>query len=281
MAGATAGTLAHRCLSRNVDRRQGDAAGAARVRGGSLTRPSGPGAPGPVRAVLARNDPRQYDELAGDWWAPHGALAMLDWIAEARAGLVPPAGRSGELLVDLGCGAGLLAPHLAGKGYRHLGVDVTESALRQAAEHGVLAVRGDVLDVPLPADCAAVVAAGEILEHVTDLPRAVGEACRILAPGGLLVLDTIAATRAARFLAVTVGERLPGGAPPGIHDPALFVDRAVLVAECARHGVELELSGLRPAIGRTLAWWARRADRSRMLPTRSTAVLFQALGRKS
>lgn len=274
MTGATAGTLAHGCLSCYLDRREDDVARCPRVPERSLTGSSGPGA-------LARNDPRQYDELAGDWWAPHGALAMLDWIAEARAGLVPPAGRAGELLVDLGCGAGLLAPHLAGKGYRHLGVDVTESALRQAAEHGVLAVRGDVLDVPLPTGCAAVVAAGEILEHVTDLPRAVGEACRILAPGGLLVLDTIAATRVARFLAVTVGERLPGGAPPGIHDPALFVDRAVLVAECARHGVELELFGLRPAIARTLAWWARRVDRSRMLPTRSTAVLFQARGRKS
>lgn len=71
--------------------------------------------------VLPRNDPRQYDDLAGEWWRPDGAFAMLHWLAEARAALVPPATRLDALLVDLGCGAGLLAPHLVGKGYRHVG----------------------------------------------------------------------------------------------------------------------------------------------------------------
>ena len=50
----------------------------------------------------------------------------------------------------------------------------------------------------------------------------------MLRPGGTLVLDTIAATRCAELVTVTMGERIPGGAPPGIHDPALFVDRDVL-----------------------------------------------------
>ena len=91
----------------------------------------------PRPRVLPPNDPRQYDDLADEWWRPDGAFAMLHWLAEARAALVPPASRPGALLVDLGCGAGLLAPHLAGKGYRHVGVDLTRSALDQAAAHGV------------------------------------------------------------------------------------------------------------------------------------------------
>jgi len=61
---------------------------------------------------------------------------MLHWLAAARAAVVPPAGPSGGLLVDLGCGAGLLAPHLAGKGYRHVGVDITASA-ETTAQTGV------------------------------------------------------------------------------------------------------------------------------------------------
>jgi 2-polyprenyl-6-hydroxyphenyl methylase/3-demethylubiquinone-9 3-methyltransferase len=158
-------------------------------------------------------------------------------------------------------------------------VDLSPTALPQAAAHGVAAVRGDVLHVPLADGVADVVCAGEILEHVPDLPRAVAEACRILRPGGVLVLDTIARTRLADVLAVRIGERLRQ-APRGIHDPALFVDRAELVAEAARHGVPLRLRGLRPSAGAVLAWSAGRASRTGMVPTRSTAVLFQGYGVK-
>lgn len=242
--------------------------------------------------TLPRNDPRQYDDLAGEWWRPDGAFAMLHWLAEARAALVPPAPRPGALLVDLGCGAGLLAPHLAGKGYRHVGVDLTRSALAQAAEHGVTVVQGDATAVPLVDGCADVVAAGELLEHVPDWRAAVAEACRLLRPGGLLVLDTLNDTALSRLLAVRIAERLPT-VPRGIHDPRLFVDARALVAECARHGVRLRLRGVRPAIGGLLGWLLRRirsGDRPdatdagpppRIVPTWSTAVLYQGRGTRS
>jgi 2-polyprenyl-6-hydroxyphenyl methylase / 3-demethylubiquinone-9 3-methyltransferase len=226
------------------------------------------------------NDPAQYDDLAAEWWRPDGSFAMLQWIAAARAALVPPAARDDAVLVDLGCGAGLMAPHLRGKGYRHVGVDLTTSALTQAAQHGTTVVRGDVTAVPLADGCADVVAAGEILEHVPDLAGTVREACRLLRPGGLLVIDTLAATALARLLAVTLAERLPGGPPPGIHDPALFVDRAALRRECARHGVELRLRGIRPAVPDLLRWLVRRTGTVRMVPVPTTAVLFQGVGRR-
>lgn len=227
------------------------------------------------------NDPALYDRLAGEWWRPRGAFAMLHWLAAARAGLIPAAPREGAVLVDLGCGAGLLAPHLEGKGYTHIGVDLSLESLRQAAAHGVLAVRADVCAVPLPDACADVVAAGEILEHVPDLPGAVAEACRLLRPGGLLVIDTLAATALSRFLAITVAERLPRFAARGVHDPALLVDRSRLVAECAKHGVPLELRGIRPSLRDFAAWLAGRRPTVRMRPIRTTVVLFQARGRKS
>jgi 2-polyprenyl-6-hydroxyphenyl methylase/3-demethylubiquinone-9 3-methyltransferase len=235
----------------------------------------------PRTLSLPRNDVRQYEAMTDEWWRPYGAFAMLRWIAAARAELLPPAPRPGAVLVDLGCGAGLLAPHAARLGYRHLGVDLVAGSLRLAAEHGVHPVRGDVQRLPLADAVADAVSAGEIFEHVPDLAATVAEACRVLRPGGTLVLDTLAATRRARLLAVTIGERIPGGAPPGIHDPALFVDRAELLAVAARHGVRLTLRGMRPPVLGMLRWLARREPDPRMVPTRSTAVLFQGHGTKA
>lgn len=228
-----------------------------------------------------RNDPAQYDDLAEHWWAPRGAFAMLHWIARARAALVPSATRSGSVLLDVACGGGLLSPYLAGSGHRHIGLDLSSTALRQAAQHGVTGVRGNALALPFADASADVVVAGEVLEHVPGLPAVLAELVRVLRPGGTLVLDTIADTRWGRFSAVTVGERIPGGPPPRLHDPHLFVDRAQLVAECARLGVVLRLSGLRPAALDYLRWVLRRRSDVRMVPTRLTAGLFQGVGTKS
>lgn len=230
--------------------------------------------------VRPRNDPAQYDDLAASWWDPRGGFAMLHWIAEARARLVPAASRPGSLLLDLACGGGLLAPHIAAKGHRHVGLDLSATALPQAREHGVVVVRGDVLRLPFADETADVVVAGEVLEHVTDLRAAVAEACRVLRPGGTLVIDTIADTWFGRFTSVTVGERVPAGPPRNLHDPALFVDRSELVALAAWYGVPLVLNGLRPSVPGYLGWLVGRLPAARMVPTRSTAGLFQARGRK-
>jgi 2-polyprenyl-6-hydroxyphenyl methylase/3-demethylubiquinone-9 3-methyltransferase len=233
---------------------------------------------------LPRNDPRQYDDLAEQWWRPGGEFEILHWLAQARGALVPPAERPGAVLVDAGCGGGLLAPHVERLGYRHVGVDLRGSGLRQSAARGVSPVTGDVTALPLADGAADVVVAGEILEHVTDLPAAVAELCRVLRPGGLLVLDTVNDTRLGRFVTVTLGERV-GAAPPGIHDPALFVDPGELTTQCAKHGVRLRVRGLRPSVPGLLRWLflptgSGAGPLGRMIPTRSTAVIYQGMGRK-
>jgi 2-polyprenyl-6-hydroxyphenyl methylase/3-demethylubiquinone-9 3-methyltransferase len=222
----------------------------------------------------------QYAALADEWWQPNGVFAMLHWLAEARAALVPPAAHPGAVLIDLGCGGGVMAPHVSSLGYVHVGVDLEPVSLRLAADHGVRPVRGDVRAVPLADECADVVTAGEILEHVADPSTVVAQACRLLRPGGLLVVDTINATAFGRFVAVTVAERVGGTATKGIHDPALFVPPALVVSESAKHGVNLSVRGIRPAAGQLLRWVITRRGWVRIVPTRSTAVLYQGWGVK-
>jgi 2-polyprenyl-6-hydroxyphenyl methylase / 3-demethylubiquinone-9 3-methyltransferase len=141
-------------------------------------------------------------------------------------------------------------------------------------------VRGSVLAVPLADGCADVVLAGEILEHVEDDIGVLAECARLLRPGGTLVLDALAAGRLSTLINVHLLERLPGGPPRGLHDPALFVDRDRLLAAADRLGLDLELVGLRPSMRQAIPWALGRRASVTMKPIRSTAVVFAGYGRK-
>lgn len=233
---------------------------------------------GLVGTVRARNDPAQYDDLAAEWWRPDGAFAALHWLAAARGRLVPVPECDTSVLVDLGCGGGLMASFT--DGYVHVGVDVTHSALLQARAAGTRVVRCDVTALPLASASASVVVAGEILEHVEPVEDVVREACRVLRPGGTVVIDTISDTFVARLLLVRFAERLPGGPPRRIHDPRLFVAADRLTELFAAHGVSLVTSGLRPSVRDYVRFLFDRTRPVRMIPTPSTSMLYQGVGTK-
>ncbi len=232
----------------------------------------------PRAKTNARNDPRQYDRLAGEWWKPRGSFAALHWLAHSRADLVPAPARRGPTLVDIGCGGGLLATHL--HAYRHVGVDLSAPSLRVAASHGVLPLRADAVALPLRDHVADVVVAGELFEHVPNLPPVIAEIARVLRPEGVLVFDTINDTIWSRFSLVVVGERIPGGPPPRIHDPSLFVRPSRIAHLLGRHGFRVRVRGLRPSARDYIAFLLGRRRLVRMLPTRSLASVYQGVGRK-
>jgi SAM-dependent methyltransferase len=96
-------------------------------------------------------------------------------------------GGPGRKVLDLGCRDGSLTGAYA-DGNQIVGVDADREALAAAAGLGIETRWAD-LDEPLDFDDATfdVVVAGELLEHLRDPRRVVGDARRVLKPAGTFV----------------------------------------------------------------------------------------------
>jgi SAM-dependent methyltransferase len=133
-----------------------------------------------------------HDAGFGDW--AHGAANVL--LAHAPPGLV----------VDLGCGTGILAQQLGKAGRPVLGVDLSPAMLAIARRRAPKAEfrAGSLLDADLP-PCAAVAIVGEGVNFLADgarhavrLRHLFRRAFASLAPGGVLLLDAAGPGRANR-----------------------------------------------------------------------------------
>ncbi|MFH9659615.1 methyltransferase domain-containing protein [Streptomyces sp. NPDC017248] len=239
-----------------------------------------------TRAITAAPEgpePAEYDTWSSLWWQRRGPLAILHWGARARAEHVPPASRPGALLLDVACGGGLLHPHIRDKGYRHVGVDVSTKSAEVALRHGVDEVLiHDIHAIPLPDGCADVVVAGYCLEHVARPFDVVAECCRLLKPGGTLVMDTISDTFLARLSVITLGEGLPltWAAPKGTHDHRFFIAPHRLAEACAAHGVPVDVFGVVPHVRDLVAWSLGRGYDVRMRSGTFTKILYGVAGVK-
>ncbi len=108
---------------------------------------------------------------------------------------------AGQTLVDLGCGRGELVALAAGAGARRaVGVEyaaaAVEIARRTFAAQGVSdraeIILADARAVPVASGTADLVTMLDVVEHLTpaELDAALGEAMRILRPGGRLLIHT-------------------------------------------------------------------------------------------
>jgi SAM-dependent methyltransferase len=99
----------------------------------------------------------------------------------------------GGLVLELGCGSGLLTRYLVEAGHRVIATDASPAMLALARDSAPgVEVRQLVLpDDPLP-ECDAVVSVGHVLSYLSDeaaVERALTAAADALRPGGVLALD--------------------------------------------------------------------------------------------
>ncbi len=108
--------------------------------------------------------------------------------------LLRPVRERGGLVVELGCGSGLLTRHLVDAGHRVIATDASPAMLEIAADHarGAVEVRRLTLpDDPIPA-ADAIVSVGHALSYLPDegaIDRALVAIARALRPGGILAID--------------------------------------------------------------------------------------------
>jgi len=100
----------------------------------------------------------------------------------------PPKGRP---LLDVGAYTGVFVEIATQHGWHAWGLEPSSWAVAEARSRGLTMVQGTLDSAELAEGRFDVVTMWDVIEHLTDPRRAIREAHRILAPGGLLVVHTI------------------------------------------------------------------------------------------
>jgi 2-polyprenyl-6-hydroxyphenyl methylase/3-demethylubiquinone-9 3-methyltransferase len=215
----------------------------------------------PHHASVVAKEATHFGRLARDWWDPAGSSAMLHRLNPVRLRYLRAAidrhwdldDRSfaplaGKRVLDMGCGAGLLAEPLARLGAAVTAVDAAAESIAVARDHaarrglaidyragGVEAVAGETFDL---------VASLEVVEHVADARAFVAGLADAVSPGGLLVMSTPNRTWLSRAALVEAAEAL-GQIPRGTHDWDKFLTPDELGAMIAAAGLRvIDVTGL-------------------------------------
>jgi 2-polyprenyl-6-hydroxyphenyl methylase / 3-demethylubiquinone-9 3-methyltransferase len=216
---------------------------------------------------IVEREARHFGAMAGDWWDPNGASAMLHKLNPVRLGYIrdqidrhwsvdersrrPLEGKS---VLDVGCGAGLLCEPMARMGASVTGIDAAPELIEAAQAHA--AGQGLQIDYRAGELCELegeydLVTSLEVIEHVADPGAFVKALARRLAPGGLMILSTPNRTARSKLLTITLAEGF-GRIPKGTHDYDRFIspDRMkVLLSDAGLQCVDFEGIAVSPTRG--------------------------------
>ncbi len=163
----------------------------------------------------------KFDELAYSWWDTNGPLKTLHHINVTRMDfihkIVNASHRqlSNSLVLDLGCGGGILSESLATAGAIVTGVDLAHKAIEIAKLHlyesklNINYICNSVSNLLLDSsnhNKFDIITNMEMLEHVDDPEEIIAACASLLKPNGILFLSTINRNIKSYLLAILFAE---------------------------------------------------------------------------
>ena len=211
----------------------------------------------PATSPAANVDQAELDKfsaLATRWWDPESEFKPLHAINPLRQEWIEGlcGGLRDKLVLDVGCGGGILAEGMASQGARVTGVDLAEKSLQIARLHGLesgVPVDYQLISVETLAEQQPgsfdVVTCMEMLDHVPD-PASIVRACAKLAkPGGWVFFSTLNRNPKSFLFAIVGAEYVLRLLPRGTHQYESFIKPSELASAARMANLDVQaLKGL-------------------------------------
>ncbi len=190
----------------------------------------------------------KFNQIAHRWWDPNSEFKPLHEINPLRLNYIDQlASLSGKVVLDVGCGGGILSESMAERGAEVTGIDLGEKSLKVAKLH--LLESGNQVDYRrIAAENLAkeqpnhydIVTCMEMLEHVPD-PESIVRSCALLTkPGGWAFFSTINRNPKSYLFAVIGAEYILNLLPRGTHDYAKLIKPSELARMARGAGLDVE-----------------------------------------
>ena len=193
-----------------------------------------------------------FDKMSTEWWDKNGPMKMLHSMNETRMlfikeRIINKYQKLGslqeifkkKLILDLGCGGGILSEALAKEGANILAIDQSKKLINEAKKR----VKSEKLKIDYQCQSIKnlkqkrvkfdIILCMEVIEHVQDYRGFIKLAFECLKKDGIIIFSTINKSILSYFTTIFLAEKILKLVPPKTHDWNMYVkpEQILKVAE--------------------------------------------------